>query len=67
LKETAHNMFNKIFRMADFNGSTTNGGTDSLGSHSIRKFADLKLANQDVAKTTEIFVGNGNPKRVSDI
>jgi hypothetical protein len=53
VKETAHNMMNKIVGMAeDFNaGSTTNGGIDSLGSHSIRKFVATHAANQDVANT----------------
>jgi hypothetical protein len=37
-KETAQTIFNKVFKMEVFGGKTT-GGTDSLGSQSIRKFA----------------------------
>ena len=38
-KETAQTIFNKVFKIEVFLGGDTDGGTDSLGSHSIRKFA----------------------------
>jgi hypothetical protein len=37
-KETAHNMFNKVFKMEEFIGSDA-AADNMLGSHSIRKFA----------------------------
>jgi hypothetical protein len=67
-KETAHNMFNKIFRMADFNGSTTNGGTDSLGSHSIRKFAATHARKSGCSKDDRDIRGRWKSRaRVSDV
>ncbi len=37
-KQTAQAMFNRVFKMELFGGKAADG-TDSLGSHSIRKFA----------------------------
>ena len=37
-KETAQTIFNKVFKMEVFGGKAADG-TDSSGSHSIRKFA----------------------------
>ena len=66
-KETAHNMFNRVFRMAEFNGTTT-GGTDNLGSHSIRKFAATHVRKSGCSKDDKDIRGRWKSKaRVSDV
>jgi len=55
--------------MADFNGSTTsNGGTDSLGSHSIRKFAATHARKSGCSKDDRDIRGRWKSRaRVSDV
>ena len=70
VKETAHNMMNKIVGMAeDFNaGSTTNGGIDSLGSHSIRKFVATHARKSGCTKDDWDVCGRWKSKaHMSDI
>ena len=62
LKETPHNMFNRVFRMAEFNGATT-GGTDNLGSQ-LGNLLQRMFVNRDAARTTKTFGGDGNQKHV---
>ncbi|KAI2488930.1 hypothetical protein MHU86_25984 [Fragilaria crotonensis] len=67
-KETAQTMFNKIFKMEVFGGETADGGTDSLGSHSIRKFAATHARRSGCTKDDKDIRGRWKSKaRVSDV
>jgi hypothetical protein len=48
-KETAQRIFNKVFKMEVFGGKTA-VGTDSLGRHSIRKFASTHAQHSGCTK-----------------
>ena len=67
-KETAHNMFNKIFKMEEFIGPGAGGADNMLGSHSIRKFAATHARKSGCSKDDKDIRGRWKSKaRVSDI
>jgi hypothetical protein len=66
-KETAQTMFNKIFKMEAFGGKS-GVGTDSLGSHSICKFAATHARRSGCSKDDKDLRGRWKSKdRVSDV
>jgi hypothetical protein len=66
-KEIAQTMFNKIFKMEAF-GDEGGVGTDSLGSHSIRKFAAIHARPSGCSKDDKDIRGRWKYKaRVSDV
>ena len=66
-KETAQAMFNKVFKMEVFGGEAADG-TDSLGSHSIRKFAATHARRSGCSKDDKDIRGRWKSKaRVSDV
>jgi hypothetical protein len=66
-KETAHNMFNKIFKMEEFTGSGA-AADNMLGSHSIRKFAATHARRSGCSKDDKDIRGRWKSKaRVSDV
>ncbi len=68
-KETAHNMFSKIFKMEAFTGIEGGGvAAEGLGSHSIRKFAATHARRSGCTKDDKDIRGRWKSKtRVSDV
>ncbi len=66
-KETAKAMFNRVFKMDVFGGKAADG-TDSLGSHSIRKFAATHAQRSGCTKDDKDIRGRWKSKAgVSDV
>ena len=66
-KETAHNMFNKVFKMEEFIGSDA-AADNMLGSHSIWKFAATHARRSGCSKDNKDIRGRWKSKtRVSDV
>jgi hypothetical protein len=64
-KETAHNIFSRIFKMEEF---TAAGKDNLLGSHSIRKFAATHARRSGCTKDDKDIRGRWKSKaRVSDV
>jgi hypothetical protein len=64
-KETAHNIFSKVFKMEAFTGIEGGGiAAEGVGSHSIRKFATTHARHSGCTKMTKIFVVAGNQRLV---
>jgi hypothetical protein len=56
-KETAHNMFNKVFKMEEFVGTGQEDNSSMLGSHSIRKFAATHARKSGCSKDDKDIQG----------
>jgi hypothetical protein len=68
-KETAHNMFSKIFKVEAFTGIKGGGiAAEGVGSHSIRKFAATHARRLGCTKDDKDIRGRWKSKtRVSDV